>query len=402
MESNIIPVSYAKAAQLGFEIWKKGLCESQTIFLQGAPGIGKTACAESMAALIQAANPNEEVVCVVRDLTDILPEDIGGLPGRYDDSKSGIRFVRRDPNEWALQVCRPGAKGVLILDDLPAASPAVQVAARQTALRRVLGDQKISPGVLVVLTGNRREDKSAATTLPAHFRNSVMTLTVEADLEEWISWYTKGERPSMLWKYLRYKPSAFSQLPREASLNGSFATPRTWTKLGEVFQIAQDQDLFMEVASGYVGEGPALELLAFMKVHEMLIDPETALDHPEQVDISSVQAPDRRYVLCTGVADVVNKRRKLDNIQGEKALLQMPALLERCYSDGSVVEALSLTLTTLITLGTDAHWMGAALTKHRHHPAVMQINKALSGMFSRMAARGAKNSNNNNSSSPQP
>ncbi len=60
--------------------------------------------------------------------------------------------------------------------------------------------------MFIIVTGNRREDKSAAATLPAHFRNSILMLDVELDIDEWAKWYGKDERLApIVPAFLRFK-----------------------------------------------------------------------------------------------------------------------------------------------------------------------------------------------------
>ena len=190
---------------------------------------------------------------------------------------------------------------------LPASDRSVQVAARQLILTRRIGKHQLSDGIFIVVTGNRREDKSASSTLPAHLRNCVVQLSLEPDLEKWCEWYGARDLAPVIASFLRYRPSHLSKLPKDADARGAFATPRTWEKLGSVLNIAADLGLTLDVASGLVGEGPATELVAFINIKSQLVDPEAVLNDPQgamEDPGTSLNSPDRAYAMTTGLGEV--------------------------------------------------------------------------------------------------
>jgi hypothetical protein len=280
---------------------------TQTVLLLGAPGIGKTSCGRSVAKLMTDARREKaadapEALCVEIDLSSSLPEDITGLPGLTGD----VTVYR--PVSWVHELCQPDAYGVLILDDLPAATQAVQVACRQIALERRVHRHKFAPGVRVIVTGNRREDKSCATQLPAHFRNSCVMLQTEADLEDWSAWAAERAIPGVIASYLRFRNSNFSKLPKDQDDQGAFATPRTWTMLGECLPAAEASNAVLDVASGLVGSGVASDFVAFLRVHNELPDLKRLLEDPVgTLPNPPANQPDRTIALATGLGEIVAK-----------------------------------------------------------------------------------------------
>lgn len=278
------------------------------ITLLGPPGIGKTSVGREVADLMtqrMGAQRGEPALCEEIDLSSKLPEDIGGLPFR--ETTGGIPVTRYAIVEEMARLCEPDAYGVLILDDLPAAAPSVQVAARQIVLERRVNQFQLSDGIIILVTGNRREDKASASTLPAHFRNSVCLMSVEPELEEWCIWY--GKQPNLsrnVPSFLRYRPTHLSKLPKEADKLGAFATPRTWAKLGSMWDTSHKLGFGLETATGLVGEGPAIEFLAYVNVKSQLVNPAEVLRDPAKAipDPSvELRSPDRAYAMITGLAE---------------------------------------------------------------------------------------------------
>lgn len=287
-------ISFQQASDLLYQLWQgRGKMPLPTTFLVGPPGIGKTAIAREVHQRMGPA-----ALLEVRDLTSIPPEDLSGLPFRSEGR------TRYEPQEWLWRLCQPGVSGVLVLDDLPAAGPAQAAGCRQLALDRKIGTHTLSPDVLLVVTGNRREDKARASTLPSHFLNSVMVLEVDPDFKEWVRWFSQQGGDPLIPAFLSRRDAMFSALPVEADKNGCFPTPRTWTMLSNVLSTAKAVGCLPQTACGYVGEGSAREFIAFLREAEGLPDPEETLENPQRAvphpkDIRDV--PDRVLALLSGV-----------------------------------------------------------------------------------------------------
>ena len=293
-----------------------------TLTVLGPPGVGKTACgaaiADAMTADVQGRNPTAPpAVFKSLDLSSMLPEDLMGLPDTKSiDPSTGERVTRYIPQSWMAPLCAEGAYGVLVLDDLPAAQGQVQVACRQVSLERRIHEMRLSPGVMVMVTGNRREDKSSASTLPAHFRNSTVMLNFQPDFKGWEQWYMEQGYETDIPAFLHYKRAHFSQLPKDADGKGAFATPRTWAMLGSLVSGVREEDLG-EVASGLVGEGVSAEYAAFRMVRQQLVDPEKVLENPQKAlpDLGVLSSPDRIIAMTTGLGEVAARKAKGKNEQ---------------------------------------------------------------------------------------
>jgi hypothetical protein len=375
-------MNFTTVSQTMFEMWKHAIENSltpQTVCLLGAPGIGKTSAARELSRLqteyMRSKGATKDAVCEVRDLSSSLPEDLGGLPYRDGDT------TRYAPQTMIRNVCEPEAYGILVLDDLPAASTAVQVAARQISLEHRVHDHHISSRVMVIVTGNRREDKSAAATLPAHFRNSVLLLTVEPDFKSWETWAHDSGIDQLVTQFLTFRPAYFSMLPKDADAQGAFATPRTWSMLGRLLDVARKTNSLHEMSAGLVGEGITKELVAFEMLRTQLVSPDKVLADPEGAlpDRNILNGPDRMTAMVTGLADsAINKAK---GAKGNTAYVQYLCALAYVTETGGR-EYVGVSISTFLShRGNFAKLRDAVMEAKQKDHRVQGMMKALADCF---------------------
>src|SRR6202163_48638 len=137
------------------------------VLLWGAPGTGKTSTIRAMAEAM--GWPCETVIASIRE-----PSDFAGLPVVVGD---GVRFA---PPGWARRLAESG-RGLLFLDELSTAPPAVQAALLRVVLERVVGDLELPQDVSVVAAANPPEQAADGWDLSAPLANRLCHLAWEID-----------------------------------------------------------------------------------------------------------------------------------------------------------------------------------------------------------------------------
>ena len=400
---------FSDIEEYGFQLWKSAKERKGTpgapLTILGKPGIGKSAATRGIASRIAdhlarrvldlvehpdfSGSVEEFVLFYAADLSSFLPEDLGGLPRTVERSVGGHPMLVTDyaAASWLAPFCIPGAVGVLCLDDLPAAAPAVQVAARQMVLDRRIGQKRLSDGVLVVVTGNRREDKAGATTLPSHFRNVVQLLNLDTDgiaFEGWQQWYGSTGFAPVIPSFLTFRPGRWSMTPADADAKGSYATPRSWAKLGEVFGPAKGAGVLREVAAGLVGEGVAVEFLAYLTTRSQLVDPAKVLNDPKGSvpDPGTIlSTPDKMSAMVTGLAEVAGAQASSKDKE-----LRLTATVRFVRALGWVTQSnrefISTGFHTFFANGGNPSSLVKAVRLNEHDPLIVLCKSFLEKVFS--------------------
>ncbi|WP_031515953.1 AAA family ATPase [Streptomyces sp. NRRL F-5123] len=268
------------------------------VLLWGEPGIGKTAALTQLAAALDL--PLTTVIASVHE-----PSDFAGLPVVGDDP--AVQGVPMAPPDWAVKLVRAG-RGLLFLDELSTAPPAVQAALLRLVLERRIGALQLPPGVRIVAAANPRSSAADGWELSPPLANRFVHLqwTHEHDVVVrglggvWPRAALPRLDPRRLAEavafarravcaFLKARPKLVHQLPAsETRRGGAWPSPRSWEMTLRLVAFATAADSPREVlallARGAVGDGPGLELLAAMDRMD-LPDPETLLADPAAADL---------------------------------------------------------------------------------------------------------------------
>lgn len=136
------------------------------VLLWGEPGIGKTAAITQLAADLDL--PLTTVIASVHE-----PSDFAGLPVVGDDP--AVQGVPMAPPEWAVALAGAG-RGLLFLDELSTAPPAVQAALLRVVLERRVGALPLPPGIRIVAAADPRASAAGGWELSAPLANRFVHL----------------------------------------------------------------------------------------------------------------------------------------------------------------------------------------------------------------------------------
>ncbi|NLU65091.1 AAA domain-containing protein [Rhodococcus sp. HNM0563] len=335
------------------------------VLLWGEPGIGKTAALTQLAEALDL--PLTTVIASVHE-----PSDFSGLPVLGDDPAT--QGVPMAPPDWAVRLVEAG-RGLLFLDELSTAPPAVQAALLRLVLERRIGALQLPPGVRIVAAANPPSSAADGWELSPPLANRFVHLNwtydhevvvlglggtwpratlPRLDPEKFSDAVTFGRRA--VCELLAARPALVHQMPTSQTRRGSaWPSPRSWDMTVRLIAFAtatsSSKDVLSLLVRGSVGDGPGFELLAAIERMD-LPDPETLLADP-----TSAELPDRgdlRQAVLDAVVAAV--RRQPEKSRWDAAWAILVAAVETGPPDLVVVPA-----TTLATLRHDDWELPAAI-----------------------------------------
>ncbi|WP_194824450.1 MoxR family ATPase [Nocardia sp. XZ_19_231] len=327
------------------------------VLLWGEPGIGKTAALTQLAESLDL--PLTTVIASVHE-----PSDFSGLPIIGDDPAT--QGVPMAPPDWAVRLVRAG-RGLLFLDELSTAPPAVQAALLRVVLERRVGALELPPGVRIVAAANPRSSAADGWELSPPLANRFVHLqwihehdvvvrglggtwpraTLPRLAPERLSEAVAFARRAVC-TLLAARPKLVHQMPTtETRRGGAWASPRSWEMTVRLiaFATAADasRDALSQLIRGTVGDGPGFELLTSIDRMD-LPDPEALLADPVAAELPT--RGDLRQATLDAVVAAVRKRP--EKARWDAAWSLLVKAVETGAPDLVVVPA-----TTLATLRRD-------------------------------------------------
>ena len=247
------------------------------VMLWGPPGVGKS----QMVAQI-AARHGAPVIDI--RLSQMEPSDLRGIPFRTDGRV-----------EWAVPALLPdterhGPTGILFLDEITSAPPAVSAAAYQLILDRRLGEYRIPPGWAIFAAGNRQGDRGVTYTMPAPLANRFSHFEVETNLDDWVHWAYQNAIDERVIAFLRFRPELLFDFD-PAHNPVAFPSPRSWEFAHRGLQkFADHPQLLQGTLQACVGPAAGVELHAFVNSLDQMPDLDAIIAGeevavPEEIDL---------------------------------------------------------------------------------------------------------------------
>lgn len=259
----------------------------RALFIESSPGAGKTQIAEQSAKELG-------VGFKVIHAPLVQPEDYG-LPVVVGKDKDDLKFVvSRD--KFPIESSPGPEMGVFLIDEMSQADNNVQKVLANLIQAREIHGAKIKRGWTIVATGNRQTDRSGANRILGHLSNRLTRITLEISHQDWVKWALENDIKSEVISFLNFRPDLLTNYDPRNEIN---ATPRSWSE-GVSQALGESKNEF-EVFSGDVGEGPASEFMAFLKIFRTLPDPNEVLLNPKKAKVPT--DPATLFAICGSLAN---------------------------------------------------------------------------------------------------
>lgn len=267
----------------------------RTLFLRGPSGIGKSEVVFQAADLLAQHVPNWKGVIDLR-LAQMDPTDLRGVPHVTADNLTS----------WARPdfLPRDGA-GILFLDEITSAPPAVQAAAYQLCLTP--WDFGVPREWMVIAAGNNKADRGVTFNIAAPLQNRLCDLHVDTHIDDFIPHaVANGVRPEVL-SFLRDRPDMLHKFDGKGEI-GPFPSPRSWFAVSSTMELDNiPTSARIELFRGDVGAEAALAFETHLRVWETIPRLDDIL---EGKDVPVPKDMNVTYCVAMGLATRLDK----DNI----------------------------------------------------------------------------------------
>lgn len=258
------------------------LAVRQPLFVWGAPGVGKSAVIKQI-----AAQSDTELIDLRLTLLDSV--DLRGFPHIRDGRMQFATpiFLPTDPN----------SRGILFLDEMNSAQPAVQAAAYQLVLDRGIGEYRLPDGWAIIAAGNRETDQGVTYTMPAPLANRFTHIDFDVHFDDWRAWaIAKGLKPEVV-NFINFRPGVLHDFDPDKR---AFPTPRAWEFVDRILDGDSSPPVERGLIAGSVGDGASAEFAAFLKIYRNLPNPDSILLNPKGAPVPTDLAT--LYALCGALA----------------------------------------------------------------------------------------------------
>jgi hypothetical protein len=269
------------------------------VLLWGGAGLGKSSAVREMAE--QAGLICETVIASIRE-----PSDFAGLPVVASDG-TAVHFA---PPTWAKRLDSAGT-GVLFLDEISTAPPAVQAALLRVVLERTVGDLALPASVSVIAAANPPEQAADGWDISPPLANRFCHLNWDLSASEWaegiLAGFIQPAIPALdtdeldreliaarasVGAFISSRPHLLHAHPgNEAAAGRAWPSARSWEMAMRLIAAARATDspdaVLALLVAGAIGAGVAAEFLAWRQDLD-LPDPEAVLADP-----ASFKLPDR-------------------------------------------------------------------------------------------------------------
>ena len=219
-----------------------------SLMIWGAPGIGKS-------SVVQAVAKQNDLELIDLRISQLAPTDLRGLPVPNDKTASWIPpdFL---PTE---------GKGILFLDEINMAPPAVQGIAQQLILDKTRYKNSIK-------CKNDLKTFAAVFDMPAPLANRFIHLEVKTSINEFKTYSLVKNLDDRIISFLNFRPKYLHKIDKNSP---SWPSPRSWEISNTLLKAGLDVD-------PAIGKPCATEFRSFCKVYKNLPNIEPILNGKSQ------------------------------------------------------------------------------------------------------------------------
>tara|TARA_B100000929_G_scaffold108179_2_gene85747 strand:- start:7068 stop:8099 length:1032 start_codon:yes stop_codon:yes gene_type:complete len=257
-----------------------------------SPGMGKSSLAKLLAKKF-----NLELIDIRLSYCD--QTDLNGLPFPSKDHKRA-QYLPVDMFPLENDPLPEGKNGWLILfDELPSATPAVQVAAYKVLLDRYVGNHALHKNVFMMAAGNKATDNAVVHKIGTAMQSRLIHYEMKENHEQWLEWAEENGIDYRVISYIRYMPNRLMDFNPDHN-DHTFPCPRTWEFVSKALKVTDrlgtkaPEDIDLTIY-GSIGENIGREFVSFLQIFKNLVTVEQILKDPHNTKVPT--SPNELFAL---------------------------------------------------------------------------------------------------------
>lgn len=271
----------------------------ENLAIVGPPGSGKSSVVNQACAIVQRDN----IVCLP-PLED--PTDSGGLPWISADHTHAKKVLFGNIYK-ALNSTVPTN---LHLEDFGQAVDAVQKSWMQWAQAREVDGNRLPDHVSITLATNRRVDRAGVTGMLEPIKGRFTLIHMRSDLDDFcnnlfqrgVSEYgLSDEAITVGCAFLRFRPEALNEFKPTPDMTNT-PTERNWVSAFHHYDAKQPKAIELALYTGRVGQGRAVEFMAFVDMWRNLPSLDAIIADPMHARVPAANELSILYATCIGLA----------------------------------------------------------------------------------------------------
>jgi MoxR-like ATPase len=180
--------------------------------------------------------------------------------------------------------------GILFLDELNMAPPAMQGVAQQLILDRRVGSYAVPDGWFVWAAGNRKEDRAAVFDMPTPLANRFLHLQTEPDFDSFKAYALEAEIHERIIAFLSFRSTLLHKIDPQQP---AWPSPRSWVMASHLYKTGLS-------ITPAVGGATEAEFAAFVALYKTLPDLSPILEGDGK-RIPFPSEPSVRYATTVGL-----------------------------------------------------------------------------------------------------